>query len=69
MNIEEYNQIETGFIRKYEHSCTTQATAALRWKVVDRLGVLARVLEQAHSCRECGKYEWREVPTVEEAAK
>lgn len=53
-----------------EHCCTVQPTMNLRWKVGLYYPMLRddRKLEQAFSCRECGKMQWRKVPEVKEEA-
>ena len=62
---------------KKQHYCTMQPTMNLRWKVGfchEQVGPYCQLieegkkLEQAFSCRECGKTEWREVPEVNEEA-
>jgi hypothetical protein len=60
-----------------QHICTTTATLALRFRtnpiiqmMEGWLGSQSKTLEQAHQCLQCGKIEWREVPTIcEEVAK
>lgn len=52
-----------------EHCCTVQPTMNLRWKVGPYYLIgQDRKLEQAFSCRECGKVQWRKVPEVKEEA-
>jgi hypothetical protein len=60
-----------------QHHCITTATMELRFRtnsiiqMMDGwLGSQPKTLEQAHQCIQCGKIEWREVPTIcEEVAK